>query len=174
MNKLKMGMLFLLLLAVLCGTMTVSAAEAPYETYVFAYDSSVQITPNAYLPAEKIAAFGETLLKNPSDMVVDEERGLIAIADTGNNRIVLLNRNFEVTGTIGPFTLPNGTEDTFDSPSGVFITEEDWLVVADTNVALRTKCKKFAHKTQKGEESDSSGILAFFAYYYEMLRSRLV
>ena len=27
MNKLKMGMLFLLLLAVLCGTMTVSAAE---------------------------------------------------------------------------------------------------------------------------------------------------
>ena len=41
-------------------------------------------------------------------------------------------------------------------------------------VALRTKCKKFAHKTQKGEESDSSGILAFFAYYYEMLRSRLV
>ena len=47
MNKLKMGMLFLLLLAVLCGTMTVSAAEAPYETYVFAYDSSVQITPNA-------------------------------------------------------------------------------------------------------------------------------
>ena len=56
MNKLKMGMLFLLLLAVLCGTMTVSAAEAPYETYVFAYDSSVQITPNAYLPAEKIAA----------------------------------------------------------------------------------------------------------------------
>lgn len=133
MNKLKMGMLFLLLLAVLCGTMTVSAAETPYETYVFAYDSSVQITPNAYLPAEKIAAFGETLLKNPSDMVVDEERGLIAIADTGNNRIVLLNRNFEVTGTIGPFTLPNGTEDTFDSPSGVFITEEDWLVVADTN-----------------------------------------
>ncbi len=133
MNKLKMGMLFLLLLAVLCGTMTVSAAEAPYETYVFAYDSSVQITPNAYLPAEKIAAFGETLLKNPSDMVVDEERGLIAIADTGNNRIVLLNRNFEVTGTIGPFALPNGTEDTFDSPSGVFITEEDWLVVADTN-----------------------------------------
>ena len=133
MNKLKMGMLFLLLLAVLCGTMTVSAAEAPYETYVFAYDSSVQITPNAYLPAEKIAAFGETLLKNPSDMVVDEERGLIAIADTGNNRIVLLTRNFEVTGTIGPFALPNGTEDTFDSPSGVFITEEDWLVVADTN-----------------------------------------
>ena len=133
MNKLKMGMLFLLLLAVLCGTMTVSAAEAPYETYVFAYDSSVQITPNAYLPAEKIAAFGETLLKNPSDMVVDEERGLIAIADTGNNRIVLLNLNFEVTGTIGPFALPNGTEDTFDSPSGVFITEEDWLVVADTN-----------------------------------------
>lgn len=133
MNKLKMGILFLLLLAVLCGTMTVSAAEAPYETYVFAYDSSVQITPNAYLPAEKIAAFGETLLKNPSDMVVDEERGLIAIADTGNNRIVLLNRNFEVTGTIGPFALPNGTEDTFDSPSGVFITEEDWLVVADTN-----------------------------------------
>ena len=66
-------------------------------------------------------------------MVVDEERGLIAIADTGNNRIVLLNRNFEVTGTIGPFALPNGTEDTFDSPSGVFITEEDWLVVADTN-----------------------------------------
>ena len=65
--------------------------------------------------------------------MVDEERGLIAIADTGNNRIVLLNRNFEVTGTIGPFTLPNGTEDTFDSPSGVFITEEDWLVVADTN-----------------------------------------
>ena len=59
MNKLKMGMLFLLLLAVLCGTMTVSAAEAPYETYVFAYDSSVQITPNAYLPAEKIAAFGD-------------------------------------------------------------------------------------------------------------------
>lgn len=42
------------------------------------------------------------------------------------------------------------------------------------HVALRTKCKKFAHKTQKGEESDSSGILAFFAYYYEMLRSRLV
>lgn len=134
MNKLKMGMLFLLLLAVLCGTMTVSAAEAPYETYVFAYDSSVQITPNAYLPAEKIAAVWRDASEKPERHGGGRGAGpFIAIADTGNNRIVLLNRNFEVTGTIGPFTLPNGTEDTFDSPSGVFITEEDWLVVADTN-----------------------------------------
>ena len=133
MNKLKIGGLFLLLLTMLCGTMTVSAAEAPYETYVFAYDSSVQITPNAYLPIKKIAAFGEVPLKSPSDMVVDEERGVIAIADSGNNRVVLLNRNFEVTGTIGPFTLSDGTEDQFDNPSGVFITQDDLLYVADTN-----------------------------------------
>lgn len=50
----------------------------------------------------------------------------------------------------------------------------DYCTFDEVAVALRTKCKKFAHKTQKGEESDSSGILAFFAYYYEMLRSRLV
>ena len=88
------------------------------------------------------------------------------------------NKIFPLTVLADNFadSCPIFSGESFEHTVSHYIIEvvEYGYIVCEPVVALRTKCKKFAHKTQKGEESDSSGILAFFAYYYEMLRSRLV
>ncbi|HCA69592.1 MAG TPA: gluconolactonase, partial [Lachnospiraceae bacterium] len=58
--------------------------------------------------------------------------GTIYIADTGNNRIVVLNSDMEVLQIIDSF-VNDGKRDTFNAPSGVCYTEDGELYIADTN-----------------------------------------
>ena len=65
-------------------------------------------------------------LKSPSDLFINEQ-GFLFIADTGNNRIVKINKKGEM---LAVFKEANGKA--FNSPKGVFADGQGNLYIADT------------------------------------------
>lgn len=109
-------------------TFTAGAATS-YDTYTYSYSGNVQISPAAYTPAIKTTDFGETgILKSPGDILYDKSRDYIFIADTGNNRIVVTDKNLKVKKVISKF----GNGERFNEPGGLFVSKRGNLYVADT------------------------------------------
>lgn len=111
-----------------------SATNLPYDTYNFDYWDMIVYTPAAYVPDVNISGLklgvGEFL--SPQDMCVSEDEQ-IYVADTGNNRVVVLNSNMNKVIKVIDRFMNNGVEDTFNTPTGVFITSKNHLYIADTN-----------------------------------------
>lgn len=71
--------------------------------------------------------------KNAQDMFLDVD-GTIYLADTGNNRILILNSNGEVKKQITEFTDTSTDRiQTFNNPKGVFVTPKKEIYVCDTD-----------------------------------------
>ncbi len=129
--------LAVLTLALAAGE-TVSASSLPYDTYNYDYREYIHYTPAAYVPASSIggddltwqgANLGKFL--NPQDLCKDSE-GNVYIADTGNNRIVVLTSDMKnVVNVITSFD-NNGQEDTFNQPYGVCVSENEKIYIADS------------------------------------------
>lgn len=106
----------------------------PYNNYIYDYWGDSIPGPQAYLPSKVIS--GDDLkvgtLRNPGDMFITED-GRFYIADTGNNRIVVVDHNLELLQTISSFGSDN--QETFQTPSGVFVTQQGDIYVADTGNA---------------------------------------
>ncbi len=79
--------------------------------------------------------YGNTELNLANDVTSDYE-GNIYIADTGNNRIVILNkRDYKAIGVIGSFVNnDNGKIDSFSSPTGIFVTDPNKMVDGAYNI----------------------------------------
>ena len=113
------------------------ADELPYDSYNYDYREYIHYTPAPYVPSRTISGLdftynGDALgkLNNPQDMCQAPD-GNIYIADTNNNRIVILDYAMKnVVKVITTFN-NNGTEDKFNSPYGVCVSERGWLYVAD-------------------------------------------
>ncbi|MCD7762540.1 MAG: NHL repeat-containing protein [Lachnospiraceae bacterium] len=110
------------------------ADELPYDSYNYTYWNDIVYTPAPYVPAGSVT--GDTLgignFAEPQDLYVSDA-GLVYVADTGNNRIVVLNSDMdEVLQVIETFD-HDGEEDTFSAPYGVFVSENEQLYVADSN-----------------------------------------
>ena len=123
----------LLTLAVITGSGTVMAA-APYETYTYSYEGDVQISPNAYMPEQKVSSFGEAgPLNSPADIIVDAQGNLV-VADKDNDRVVILDPNtFRSVKIIDQYTVKPGTEQSFNKPPGVVSARDGKLYIADTD-----------------------------------------
>ena len=123
--KNKLGKIILLTLAVitLIGSVNVSA-YSPYETYTYSIDGIPLESPHAYTPA--VETYGSkdmglsVDLKGVTDVVADAE-GNLYLADSGNNRIVILNRYYEYQKSITTFINEQGNNDALLNPWGVFI-----------------------------------------------------
>lgn len=124
-------------LALIAGE-DVYATTLPYDTYNYDYREYIHYTPAAYVPANEIG--GENFTYNgepvgafvtPQDLCQADD-GHIYIADTGNNRIVVLNNAMsEVVNIITTFD-NNGIEDSFKQPYGVCVSENGQIYVADS------------------------------------------
>lgn len=107
-------------------------AKAPYESYTYNYYEEAVPAPDAYLPERSISGIdlGIGSFSTPQDLFVSS-KGEIYIADTGNNRIVILTDDWKVKKVVTSFQ-HDSKEDTFLAPSGVVVSEEGNLYVADT------------------------------------------
>ena len=120
-----------------CGG-ALADAELPYTTYNYDYWGDIVYTPAAYVPAGSItgASFqynGQSLgaFKNPQDLCVAQD-GTVYLADSGNNRIVLLSSDMtKVVRVITGFE-NHGVADTFQTPTGVAVASDDTLYIADS------------------------------------------
>ena len=137
--KLKPFLALCLALIVLCTTegVTAMADELPYDSYNYDYREYIHYTPAPYIPSRTVSGLdftynGEALgaFKTPQDMC-QAPNGDIYIADTGNNRIVVLDSAMKKVLKVVTTFNNNGAEDKFNSPYGVCVSEKGWLYVAD-------------------------------------------
>lgn len=111
-----------------------AGAYYSYKTYTYDIDGGYMESPDAYVPSEIVTS--DTMgispaLEDPSELFVDDEYN-VYIADSGNNRIVVLNKRMKLRYYIEKFVNTQGVDDTFNNPQGVFVTEND-IYVCDTD-----------------------------------------
>ena len=119
-------------------TIPVAASDEPYDTYNYDDREDLTYTPSSYEPIKAIAGNGLKYngvsignFVSPQDICYADD-GNLYLADTGNNRIVVLNNDMtEVVNIIDGFD-NNGVKDGFKSPYGVCISEKGQLYVADS------------------------------------------
>ncbi len=116
--------LFAVLMVVSCCAVTAGASSA-FQTYVYDIYGKPLYSPDAYtaISAVDSKAMGLDIpLENPGDMVTDPDQN-VYIADTGNNRIVVLDRYYKVKFYITNFSNDQGVPDFLTGPQGVFVSE---------------------------------------------------
>ncbi|MDF2537615.1 MAG: hypothetical protein K0S76_636 [Herbinix sp.] len=135
-----------LAISVLLSSNVYASSMVPYTTFTYDKDGWALGSPNAFEPAGEYDGryMGVVGLSNASDLFVDK-RNRIYIADTDNNRVVILDEKFKKIDDISRFINPNlvGMENTdgtinefgfdeFLGVTGVFVTDDNRLFVADT------------------------------------------
>ena len=116
--------LFAVLMVVSCCAVTAGASSA-FQTYVYDIYGLPLYSPDAYTAIDAVdsKAMGLDIpLENPGDMVTDPDQN-VYIADTGNNRIVVLDRYYKVKFYITNFSNDQGVPDFLTGPQGVFVSE---------------------------------------------------
>lgn len=142
-----------------------ASAAAPYQTYTYSINGTALYSPDAYVPdfsvdsaymgllnketmkeqypglSDKALEEKMVAISSPGDLETDED-GNVYIADTDNNRIVVLDRYYKLKFIIESFINEQGVKDGFANPKGVFITDdktiggeliEGIIYVCDTN-----------------------------------------
>ncbi len=128
MKKLNMKKLLCLVFTVLMvasSLVLTGGAGSAYQTYTYDIDREALYSPDAYTAVKAVNSVDmnlEVSLSNPGDMVTDESKN-VYIADTGNNRIVVLDRYYKVKFTISSFDNDQGVPDSLSAPQGVFVSE---------------------------------------------------
>ncbi|MDR2546073.1 MAG: gluconolactonase [Lachnospiraceae bacterium] len=122
------------------GAMPVHAGESglPYATYNYDFREYIRFTPAAYIPdgiirGERFTYGGESIGRfvTPQD-ISRSPFGDLYIADTGNNRIIVLDNTLENCINIIDSFVNEGVVDTFRQPHGVCVSQRGWIYIADS------------------------------------------
>ena len=112
--------------------------DLPYTSYNYNYWLDIVYTPAAYEPdhmikGENLIYEGENIgrFSSPQDICV-AYTGEIYLADTGNNRIIILDSAMKKVINIITAFDNDGVEDFFNQPTGVAISESNQIYVADS------------------------------------------
>ena len=131
-------LLCLVLLMAVCIPGALADDTLPYDCYNYDYWNHILYTPAPYVPdgliqGTDLAYGGQALgaFRSPQDMCVSPD-GDLYIADTGNNRIVVMDASLrEVKQVIDAFETEEGTQG-FSAPYGVAVSENRQLYIADS------------------------------------------
>ena len=120
--------------------LTITCVAAPYQNYTYT-ESGIYPEPQAIVPDKVVNSntigienLEGKALNSPQDLVQFDLNEFIIISDTGNNRIVVLDKDMRTVKQIISSWYNNGKEDTFNSPNGLFMYDNDeyYLYVCDT------------------------------------------
>lgn len=130
--------LMLAALVLVTGLLPAFAEDIPYDTYNYDYWNDIFRTPAAYVPQSTVLGTdltwnGATLgsFLEPQDIFVAPD-GNVYVADTNNNRIVVLDNNLDAVVNVITGFDNAGLSDQFNKPTGVCVTENGWLYIADS------------------------------------------
>ena len=116
----------ILTVCMLAETVLAVASTIPYDTYNYDYWDDIVYTPAAYIPEKNVsgASLGIGNFSTPQDLYVASDG--VYVADTGNANLQMT----EVLEEITTFTY-NGEETKFGSPTGLCVSDDNNLYVAD-------------------------------------------
>ena len=138
--------LCLVFVAIMVFALPVSAAT-PYQTYTYSINGTALYSPDAYSPAKTVDSTyiglfdKEVMAKMYPDLTADElktkmvafenssdlqcdELGNVYLADTKNNRILVLDRYYKLSMIIETFANENGVVDSLANPAGVYVSPD--------------------------------------------------
>lgn len=122
-----------LMTTVLAAALLVPASAAvPYQSFNYDYWGNIVPSPAPYNPVECVdgSSGGKDGFSLPNDISV-AENGDIYIADTGNNRIVVMDSSFSRKRIISGFQY-QGKQEAFNQPDGVLVGTDGTVHIADT------------------------------------------
>lgn len=108
-----------------------SAQIAPYQSYTYDYWGVQVPAPQAYVPVRAVSGhdIGVGALKGPQDIFAVESSG-IYIVDSGNHRVVHVDRHFQLIREIREFTDGEKVE-RFNNPRGIHVSMDGTMYIAD-------------------------------------------
>ncbi len=121
----------ILILSTFGESISAFATTLPYDSYNYDYWDDIVFTPAPYTPETSYSGsyFGIGNFSSPQDVYVADDG--VYIADTGNQRVVVLSLDLkEVIEVIDTFNY-DGVETTFGEPYGLCVSDEGKLYVAD-------------------------------------------
>ena len=116
---------FFALLMIVSSVFVTAGASSAYQTYTYDIAGKALYSPDAYTAMRTVNSDDmglELAIENPGDMLTDEA-GNVYIADTGNNRIVVLDQYYKFKFAISEFSNDQGVPDGLSAPQGVFVSE---------------------------------------------------
>lgn len=156
MNK---RILFLLLITLMFSFQL--AADVPYDSYLYNRWMETVEVPHSYVPDE--VYFGGQMgigdFSSPAGLFVQSRTGEVFIADSGNNRIVRLDRSFRVLSVY----------EGFNDPQDVYVTEDDEIYVADSGNSQLVELRKDGTQVRIIPKPQSDLIPEDFYYYPQKL-----
>lgn len=114
------------------------AAIVPYSTYIYDINGKQAASPHAYVPDNIYYSEDMNLavdLDGASDLVSDDA-GNLYIADAGNDRVIVCNRDLQPFLFLDSFINAQGVPDALSGPKGVFVTETEIFVADSANNRL--------------------------------------
>ncbi len=124
--------LCLILSTLLLVSEPIGATAVPYKGYNYYSQEKYAPAPAAYVPDRYVTGtdMGAGPLKDPTDLFV-ADNGLLYVLDSGNNRILILNTDFNLVEVIASGRR-GSVEEPFNMPSGISMSRQGVLYVADT------------------------------------------
>lgn len=122
---------------IFCGYTAVLSASAKEPYDVYNYDRWGEPVPSqaGYTAERSVSGYdlGVGAMDFPSDIFYAYD-GNFYIVDSGNNRIIAVNSDFDTAVKVyESFIMPDGSRTQLKKPSGIFISEENQLIyIADT------------------------------------------
>lgn len=170
-KRMNMRLKHAVLLFMLTGLLTAGpggTAAAPADgvpvTYNYSFWGETVSSPAPYVATALLSGrdLGIGPFKEPSDLFVSPE-GNIYVLDSGNDRIVVLDRELKLTAVIDSF-VRGGQTDAFRNPQGIFVTEDEQLLVADTGNRRIVHLDRQLHPVKVVEQPQSELLPAHFEF----------
>jgi hypothetical protein len=136
MGKILRKLLCCLMLAALVGSMIPNAhAQDTFNSYTYDEWDESQKAPAGYEPVlvKNGMQIGTGNWKTPNDFFMDDE-GLLYVADTGNNRLIVLNEDLELQEIIETVTM-NGEEIALEDVQGLYVSDDGVIYACQTSLS---------------------------------------
>ncbi|MFW5985300.1 MAG: YIP1 family protein [Halanaerobiaceae bacterium] len=161
-------LVFLSFCIIMIFSFSVSVTGTTYRNYIYNFRGEAVSAPQSYIFYASIDSddIGIADLDSPRDFLVTSD-DQVYLLDTGNNRVLHLNSDFELIEKIEEFTNGQGKKDTFNKPTGLDIDQNGYIYIADQNngrIVVLNKDNEY-HKEIGPPETDNGIIDDEFSYY---------
>ena len=112
------------------------SAAIPYSTYTYDIYGYIMESPDAYVPSLQVDSrymgLPSTIASAALTDLETDDAGNVYLVDSAANRVIVLDPYYHVSFIIDSFINSEGIRDSFNTPKGVFITEDE-IFVCDSN-----------------------------------------